>query len=127
MATPMVIGDMIVAGISLLIVKLSASNADLQLSTLLDNPLTKKPVAITLPLWYNIVYQVRRYMKVGDMIKLPRGCRNHWELPTGVALLIAKLPRNDRLEYDWKVLVDGRYINLGRQIENDPEVLSASR
>jgi hypothetical protein len=41
--------------------------------------------------------------------------------------LIAKLPRNDRLEYDWKVLVDGRYINLGRQIENDPEVLSESR
>ena len=66
-------------------------------------------------------------MQVGDMIKLREGCRNHWELPTGVALLIAKLPRNDRLEYDWKVLVDGRYINLGRQIENDPEVVSESR
>tara|TARA_R110000772_G_scaffold33609_2_gene81749 strand:- start:91 stop:306 length:216 start_codon:yes stop_codon:yes gene_type:complete len=68
-----------------------------------------------------------RDMKVGDMIKLPEGCRNHWELPTGVALLIARLPRNDRLEYDWKVLVDGRYIDLGRQIENDPEVLNESR
>ena len=66
-------------------------------------------------------------LNVGDMIKLPNGCCKHWELPTGVALLIAKLPRNDRLEYDWKVLVDGRYIELGRQIENDPEVLSESR
>ena len=66
-------------------------------------------------------------MKAGDMIKLPEGCRKHWGLPTGVALLIAKLPRNDRLEYDWKVLVDGRYIELGRQIENDPEVLNESR
>jgi hypothetical protein len=66
-------------------------------------------------------------MKVGDMIKLPSGCCRHWELPTGVALLIAKSPRNDSLEYDWKVLVDGRHIELGRQIENDPEVLSESR
>ena len=66
-------------------------------------------------------------MKVGDLIKLPYGCRNHWELPTGVALLIAKLPRNDRLEYDWDVFVDGRHIELGCQIENDPEVLSAGR
>ena len=66
-------------------------------------------------------------MKVGDMIKLPEGCRKHWELPTGTALLIAKLPRNDRLEYDWKVLVDGKLIELGRQIENDPEVLSESK
>jgi len=66
-------------------------------------------------------------VKVGDMIKLPEGCRKHWELPTGVALLIAKLPRNDRLEYDWKVLVDGRYIELGRTIEDGPEVISESR
>ena len=66
-------------------------------------------------------------LNVGDLIKLPNGCRNHWELPTGIALLIARLPRNDRLEYDWKVLVDGRHIELGRQIEIDAEVLSASR
>ena len=65
-------------------------------------------------------------MKVGDMIKLPYGCRYHWELPTGVALLIAKLPRNDDLEYDWRVFVDGRHIELGRIIENDSEVLSES-
>ena len=66
-------------------------------------------------------------MKVGDMIKLPEGCRKHWELPTGVALLIAKLPRNDELGYDWDVFVNGRYIELGRQIENDPEVINESR
>jgi len=66
-------------------------------------------------------------LKVGDLIKLPEGCRKHWELPTSAALLIAKLPRDDRLEYDWKVLVGGRSIELGRQIENDPEVISESR
>jgi hypothetical protein len=66
-------------------------------------------------------------VKVGDLVKLQSGTRNHWELPTGVALLIEKLPRNDRLEYDWKVLVDGKYIELGRQIEWSSEVINASR
>ena len=56
-------------------------------------------------------------MKVGDLVKLPRGTRNHWGLPTGIALLLEKLPRNDRLEYDWRVLVDGMSIELGRQLE----------
>jgi hypothetical protein len=66
-------------------------------------------------------------MKVGDLIQLQRGTRKHWNLPTGVALLVEKLPRNDRLEYDWKVLVDGRYIELGRQLEDSSEMLSESR
>lgn len=66
-------------------------------------------------------------MKVGDLIKLPKGTVRHWDLPTGVALLVEKLPRNDYLEYDWKVLVDGRYIELGRQLESSSEVLSESR
>lgn len=63
-------------------------------------------------------------MKVGDLVKLPRGTRVHWELPTGIALMTAKLPRNDRLEYDWQVFVDGRYIELGRQLEDSAEVIS---
>ena len=63
-------------------------------------------------------------MKVGDLVKLQRGTRNHWGLPTGIALLLEKLPRNDRLEYDWRVLVDGRSIELGRQLEQSSEVLS---
>lgn len=63
-------------------------------------------------------------MKVGDLIKLQSGTRNHWQLPTGVALLVEKLPRVDELEYDWRVLVDGRYIELGRQIEQSSEVIS---
>ena len=66
-------------------------------------------------------------MKVGDLVQLQRGTRKHWDLPSGVALLIEKLPRNDRLEYDWKVLVDGRYIELGRQLEDSSEILSAAR
>ena len=63
-------------------------------------------------------------MKVGDLVKLQRGTRNHWGLPTGIALLLEKLPRNDRLEYDWRVLVDGMSIELGRQLEQSSEVLS---
>ena len=63
-------------------------------------------------------------MKVGDLIRLQSGTRNHWQLPTGVALLVEKLPRVDELEYDWRVLVDGRYIELGRQIEQSSEVIS---
>ena len=66
-------------------------------------------------------------MKIGDLIQLQRGTRKHWDLPTGVALLVEKLPRNDSLEYDWKVLVDGRHIELGRQLEGSSEMLSESR
>ena len=66
-------------------------------------------------------------MKVGDLVQLQEGTRNHWGLPTGIALLTEKLPRNDYLEYDWKVVVDGRYIELGRQLELSAEILSESR
>ena len=66
-------------------------------------------------------------MQVGDLVKLAEGCRKHWGLPTGIALLVTKLPRNDRLEYDWRVFADGRYLNLGRQLEDSSEVLNAGR
>lgn len=63
-------------------------------------------------------------MKIGDLVKLPQGCRNHWGLASGVAILLEKLPREDNLEYDWLVSVEGRTIELGRQIEQSAEVLS---
>jgi len=66
-------------------------------------------------------------MKVGDLVKLGGGARDVWGLPTGVALLLKKLPRNDRHEYDWRVLVDGRLLELGRQIEQSAEVVNESR
>ncbi len=66
-------------------------------------------------------------MKVGDLIQLQRGTRKHWNLPTGIALLAQKLPRNDYLEYDWRVIVDGRCIELGRQLEQSAEVISEGR
>ena len=66
-------------------------------------------------------------MKVGDVVKLPRGCSNHWGLPTGLAVLVEKIPRTDNLEYDWNVFVDGRLINLGRQIEQSAEILNEHR
>ena len=65
-------------------------------------------------------------MKVGDMIKLQSGTRNHWDLRTGVVVLLEKLPREDALEYDWKVLTEtGRAIELGRQIECSSELINA--
>jgi hypothetical protein len=64
-------------------------------------------------------------VKVGDVVKLPKGCSNHWGLPTGIAVL-EKTSRTDNLEYDWNVFVDGRLINLGRQIEQSAEVLNES-
>lgn len=61
-------------------------------------------------------------MKVGDMIKLQSGTRRHFGLRTGVVLLLEKLPREDDLEYDWKVLTEtGHTIELGRQIEGSSE------
>ena len=66
-------------------------------------------------------------MKVGDLIQLQEGTLNHWDLPTGIALLAEKLPRNDYLEYDWRVIVDGRVIELGRQLEQSAEVINESR
>ena len=66
-------------------------------------------------------------MKVGDLVKLAPGARGVWGLPTGVALLVEKMPRNDRLEYDWRVFVDGRSIELGRQMEQTSEVVNESR
>ena len=65
-------------------------------------------------------------MNVGDVVKLPPGCCNHWSLPTGIAVLVEKTPREDKLEYDWLVFVDGRRIGMGRQIEQTAEVLSES-
>ena len=66
-------------------------------------------------------------MNAGDLIKLPPGTVRHWGLKTDLGVLIAKLPRMDELEYDWKVFVDGRYLELGRQIERSAEVINASR
>ena len=66
-------------------------------------------------------------MKVGDLVKLGGGARDVWGLPTGVAVLLEKLPRNDRLEYDWRVLVDGRCLEFGRQIEQSAELINESR
>ena len=66
-------------------------------------------------------------MKVGDMIRLPSGSRNHWDLQTGIVMLLEKLPRPDTMEYDWKALTEtGRIIELGRQIEGFSEIVSAS-
>ena len=66
-------------------------------------------------------------MKAGDLIRLSRGPYNHFKLKSFVATLVKKLPRDDDYEYDWLVLTDGRYIELGRQIEQNAELLSESR
>ena len=63
-------------------------------------------------------------MQVGDLVKLPQGTVLHWDLKNPFAILVEKLPRADVWEYDWKVFVDGRYIELGSQIEILSEAVS---
>lgn len=66
-------------------------------------------------------------MKVGSVVKLARGVYNHFGLESFTAVLVEKIPRKDNLEYDWLVLTDGRFIELGRQIEQSAEVISEAR
>ena len=66
-------------------------------------------------------------MKVGDLVRLQQGVGNHFNLKSYVATLVKKRPRVDSYEYDWIVMVGGRYIALGRQIEMSAEVISESR
>ena len=63
-------------------------------------------------------------MKVGNIVKLARGAYNHFGLESFTAVLIEKLPREDAFEYDWLVMTDGRFIELGRQIEQSAELIS---
>ena len=66
-------------------------------------------------------------MKVGDMIKLPIGAKTAHDIVSKVAILTEKIPRQDYLEYDWKVFADGRFFEFGRQIEDTAEVLSSEK
>ena len=64
-------------------------------------------------------------MKIGDMILLPTGTSRHFDLTNPAAVLIAKVPRSDYLEYGWLAFASGRFIRLGRQIEQSCEVVNA--
>ena len=64
-------------------------------------------------------------MKIGDMIMLSNGPVYHFDLTNPVAVLVAKIPRQDYLEYAWLAFASGRFIRLGRQIEQTCEVLNA--
>jgi hypothetical protein len=64
-------------------------------------------------------------MKIGDMIMLSSGPVYHFDLTNPVAVLVAKVPRQDYLEYGWLAFASGRFIRLGRQIEQTCEVLNA--
>ena len=57
-------------------------------------------------------------MKVGDLILLPQGFREQWGLTSKYGLLTEKTPRTDYLQYDWKILVDNRYVTASSQIED---------
>ena len=36
-----------------------------------------------------------------------------------IVFVVKKLPRADALEYDWRIFADNRYVNAGRQIEQN--------
>ena len=56
-------------------------------------------------------------MKAGDLIELSIGTKNALGVQCDHGLLLKKLPRDDDLEYDWQVLIDGQIVELGRQVE----------
>ena len=64
-------------------------------------------------------------MQVGDMILLTTGPVRHFGLTNPTAVLVAKVPRQDDLEYGWLAFASGRFIRLGRQIEQSCEVVNA--
>ncbi len=64
-------------------------------------------------------------MNLGDMIRLNSGPVYHFDLTSPAAVLVAKVPRPDYLEYDWIAFASGRFIKLGRQIEISCEVISS--
>jgi len=64
-------------------------------------------------------------VQVGDMILLTTGPVRHFDLTNPTAVLIAKVPRQDYLEYGWLAFASGRFIRLGRQIEQSCEVVNA--
>jgi hypothetical protein len=64
-------------------------------------------------------------VQVGDMILLTTGPVRHFGLTNPTAVLVAKVPRQDDLEYGWLAFASGRFIRLGRQIEQSCEVVNA--
>ena len=65
-------------------------------------------------------------MNLGDMIRLNSGPVYHFDLTNPAAVLVAKVPRSDYLEYDWIAVASGRFIKLGRQIEISCQVASSA-
>ena len=63
-------------------------------------------------------------MKVGDLVKISEGARNHRKLACPLVTLVEKSPRQDYLEYDWLVLAEGRFFKMGRQMESSGEVIA---
>ena len=60
-------------------------------------------------------------MKVGDLIRLPKGYIDAWHLNCEWGILVEKLPRKDYLEYDWKIFTGDKnntYTTASRQIED---------
>ena len=57
-------------------------------------------------------------MNAGDLILLPPGLKRLWGLTSMWGVLVEKVPRQDCLEYDWKIFADNRYINAIHQIDN---------
>ena len=70
---------------------------------------------------------MRFSVKVGDVIRIPKGTRN--ELKPMTRVIVDRVPRPDRLPDDFEVLVDGIVHAMGFQVKVDPlaEVISEAR
>jgi hypothetical protein len=66
-------------------------------------------------------------MKVGDVIRIPKGARNAFNLKDMTGIIVDRIPRPDSLPDDFEILVDGIVHSMGFQLKDSAEVISESR
>jgi hypothetical protein len=66
-------------------------------------------------------------MKIGDMIKIPRGAKSAFNLDDDTGVVVGSVARIDHLPDDWLILVDGAIHTMGHQLRDPCPVINASR
>ena len=63
-------------------------------------------------------------MKVGDVIRVPKGARSAFKLKSDIAIVVARATRKDDYPDDFEIMVDGIIVAMGFQLEQNAEVLN---
>ena len=62
-------------------------------------------------------------MKVGDVIRIPNGAVQAFELDSDIGMVVDLIPLEDHYPSDWEILVDGALHHMGFQL-SETEVIS---